>query len=189
MNCYLSELFLLRQWAVIFIYSTDFKYEAKLKGKNILHTAHRLIESRTHPLIHLQLEFPFLKPQSAEQCLQELSSALETALGTGGSCWFICGRGLLLQVNTRNSGEDCESVAPLRCFLCRALGVCLVHRQYDQKSTWVLLGLVCLKKLERNAGETSYYILLEPKWERLCILPGFAEKIKEDQSVIKTCTK
>lgn len=96
------------------------------RKKNILHTANWLM-SRTYPLIHLQLGSPFLKPQSAEQCLRELFSALETALGTGGSCWRICGRELLLQVITSNSGGDCEPVTPLRCFLCRALGACLVH--------------------------------------------------------------
>lgn len=92
----LAELFLLsQQFQVFLIYSTDFKDEANLMEK-VLGTANWLI-SRTHPLIHLQLRSPFLKPQSAEQCLKELSSALETVLGIGGSCWLICGRELLLQ--------------------------------------------------------------------------------------------
>lgn len=106
------------------IYSTDFKDEAKLREK-VLGTANWLI-SRTHPLIHLQLRFPFLKPQSAEQCLKELSSALETALGIGGSCWLTCGREYCYKLRD-TVYTNCELGTPLGYFDWRALSACLVH--------------------------------------------------------------
>lgn len=147
------------------IYSTDFKCEENLR-EVVLGTFNWLI-SRTHPLIHLQLRSPFLKPQSAEQCLKELSSALETVLGTGGSCWLICGRELLLQ-----AGGDC------------------IHELWTRNTTWVLLldGTQCLlgpcyhRCVPRHAFEfilayqvgitrgekcKSYILTPEPKWVTL----------------------
>lgn len=127
--------------------------------------------SRTHPLIHLQLGSPFLKPRSAGQCLKELSSALETALGIGESWWLIYGRELQLEAEGRLYAQTTSLRHQASVFLLEA-SRCLsgphCHRHMSRNPVWVLLGLVCLAKLEEgNAGATSQHILLLQKRERL----------------------